>query len=249
MDIDPANRKAPAMIKRRRLLAVGLAIAVSPRLVQRRTADAQRAEGDAWFWEAIERIEARPPVGGPSAGMIENSLYGVEANRAGRSHPSGSPPSVTDFYLRARFVPDTDDDQGWDVGFVWRIDARQGAAWWTVDDRARWSLTRGVWGYATREGEVREQGALCDPIQTPVQVQALVIGDELACAINGGEVVRTTVPERDASGQVGVVANLAARHTRPDGGTPYNGLTLWEVEPDDVPAVPAIGGTSSTPGC
>jgi hypothetical protein len=245
---DPADRMVSAMTTRRRLLAVGLGLAVSPWMSQRGTASALRAESDNWFWEAIERIEERGPVGGPSAGVIENSRYGVEANRARRIHPSEHPPSVTDFYLRVYFAPEREDNQGWDVGFVWRIDERQGGVWWTIDDGARWSLTHGVWGLATRAGEVRERGALCAPIHTPVQIQALVIDGLLACAVNGGG-VRTAVPERDTPGQVGVVANLADRHTRPDGGTPYSGLTLREVKPDDVPSLPPVGRTPSTPRC
>jgi len=239
------------MMTRRVLLAAGLGLTTGSRPTRSPVARTQGAAGNDWFWTTVEHIEARVPDGGPSNGVIEHSRYGIEAPRAGRVNPNGGPPALADFYVKARFAPDTTSDRSWDVGFVWRVDEDLDALWWTIDQDRRWALSRGIWAITPRDGEEITDGRLCDddPVETPVHVQALVAGSRLACSVNGSAVVNTELPERQAPGHVGIVANLAAGNAAPDGATAYRGLTLWAIERDDISPLPEMESRSASTTC
>ena len=51
----------------------------------RRTSTATAGDApSAWFWEIVGAAETGPPIGGPSAGFLDNSMFGALAHRAGQ---------------------------------------------------------------------------------------------------------------------------------------------------------------------
>lgn len=235
-------------VSRRSLLAAGAGAAVVWMSRHARAAALGLPLRDAWFWDMVGAVERRPPVGGPSAGLIDHSVFGVEAHRAGRVNPSQSPPSVSDFYVKAVLGPDAAASSGWDVGLVWRTSAEMDALWWSISADGTWSLRSATWAYSTSSAESIGSGALCTPVAPPVTLQAVVFGSQLACSVNNSEVVVAALPERRTDGQVGILANALQEHLSPTGSTPYDGLTLWALESTDVdgaslrPASTVCGG-------
>jgi hypothetical protein len=223
-------------ITRRAFVALGLGAMVV--LDRRRTFAAATGAANAWFWNIVDVAEAGPPVGGPSAGMIDNSMFGVEAHRAGRASPAGSPPAVDHFYLKVELEPDATPGAVWDVGVVWRISDEMDALWWTVTSEGRWQVDRAIWEYAPRAQQALDTGQACSAIESPLLLQAVVLGSVLAWSINGGLVTAATIPANRLPGQVGILANGQESHRRPDGGTPYQQLTLWTLDPNEVSSIP-----------
>lgn len=193
---------------------------------------------DAWFWDMVRQVETRPPIGGPSAGDIDHSIFGVQAHRAGRVNPSQVPPSVSDFYVKAVLEPDAAQRPDWDVGLVWRTSAEMDALWWSISFDQGWSLLSATWEYSTRSIETIAAGMMCAPVSPPVMLQAFVFGSKLACSVNHSEVVILALPERSDDGQVGILANALDEHLRPNGSTTYRGLTLWPLEAADIALAP-----------
>src|SRR4051794_13593391 len=95
------------MLGRRAILAAGLGLAAACLTHNARAAAPHLGALDEWFWAVVRRAEARPPVGGPSAGQLDNSVFGVEAHRAGRINPAETPPVLAEFYVRAVLEPDS----------------------------------------------------------------------------------------------------------------------------------------------
>jgi len=198
------------------------------------TSPSAREHPDAWFWKAVQRIETMPPVGGPSAGVIDNSMFGVEANRAGRLHPSETPPTLTEFYVRAAFEVDAVERSDWDVGLVWRINWDMDALWWTVANDGHWTLSSAIWALSPRDADELRSGKLCVEIVPPIVLQAIVAGAHLAVAVNEGPVIVTTIPADREPGHVGILTNARKEHLRPNGVTPYRELALWSIDGADV---------------
>lgn len=193
---------------------------------------------DAWFWNAAEMIEAGPPAGGPSAGEIDHSMFAVEAHRAGRANPAGSPPVLEDFYLHVQLEPDPIAVPEWDVGFVWRTNWQMDALLWRIDHDGRWTLDRAIWEYAPRDAEPLVAGNTCSPVQAPVRFQAIVAGSQLAISVNGGAIVVVAIPGGREPGHVGVLANSREEHLQPAGFTPYRELAVWPIDADELPDSP-----------
>jgi hypothetical protein len=189
----------------------------------------QSSDADRWFRDLVAEITSRPITGGPHSGELQNSLYGVEANRAGRRNPGDTPPSVSNFYLEAQLFPG-EDELPWEIGLVWRVSTEQDALWWTVTDGGDWNLISGSWRFVTEPINTLASGQFIAPIGTPVTLQALVVGSLLAVAVNGGSVLRVGLPGRRSPGQVGILANCSEDYRRASGVTPYEGLSIWALD-------------------
>lgn len=224
------------LITRRNVLAAGLAVAILGKTGSSYAAPLPRNTPDAWFWKAVESIEAGPPVGGPSAGVIDHSLFGVEAHRAGRVNPSETPPALAEFYLKVVIEPGTVDGLNWDVGFVWRINWQMDALWWMISNDGRWTLSSAIWELAPRDEQEIEPGELCAAIESPVSLQALAAGAQLALSVNHGAVIVVPIPDDREPGHIGVLANARADHLRPNGATPFRELAVWPVTAAGLPA-------------
>ena len=140
---------------------------------------------------------------------------------------------MDDFYLKAELDPDVTLGP-WDVGVVWRISDEMDALWWTVTSEGHWQLDRAVWAYSPREPQALLAGELCTGIESPVLVQAIVVGSAMAWSVNGGAVTTAPIPGDRQPGHVGIVANAQEPHRRPDGGTPYRQLSLWALDRGEV---------------
>jgi hypothetical protein len=228
----------PMISVSRRAFLVGTATAGIWMRARIASAGIAPTDGDAWFWNIVGQIEAGPPVGGPSAGDIDNSTFGVEAHRAGRENPHGTPPALADFYLRAVFEPDTTDGRDWDIGFVWRTSSAMDALWWTIETNGTWSLNGCIWERTARAPQVLASDGTCGRLDSPVLLQALVAGSRMACSVNHGDVIHARIPDRRDAGHVGILANAQDPHLRPSGVTPYRELAVWSLDRADLSALP-----------
>jgi hypothetical protein len=234
--VEPRDGQPVNRLTRRTVLAAGVGLAAGWAAGHARAAPLVATRVDDWFRDTVRQLEFGPPVGGPSAGHVDNSVFGVEAHRAGRVNPTGAPPpALTDFYVTALFEPDPLASP-WDVAVIWRIGHEMDALWWTATSAGRWKLDRAIWEITTRAAEPIVSGTLCAGVDTPVRVQALVIRSMLLCSVNGGDVVVAPLPDGRAPGQVGILANAQPEHLRPSGATPYRAFALWSVDAADVMA-------------
>jgi hypothetical protein len=230
----PVTPAGPAHLTRRATLAAALAIAAGGRVARAQTDQSARERQDAWFRNAVQQIQASAPVGGPSAGAIDHSMFGVEAPRAGRIHPSTTPPALSEFYVRAILEVDAVERADWDVGIVWRINWEMDGLWWTIENDGHWTFSRTIWALSTRDTEELHAGELCDDIASPLMLQALVVGSHLAVSVNEGPVTVVPIPAEREPGHVGILANAREEHLRPNGVTPYRELALWSLDGADV---------------
>jgi hypothetical protein len=141
------------------------------------------------------------------------------------------------------------DGQGWDVGFVWRVNWEMDALWWSIADEGHWTLSRNIWELAPRDTKELDSGQLCASIESPVLLQAFVFGSQVACSLNRGPVIVAPIPEDREPGHVGILANAREEHLRPNGATPYQKLAVWPLDAVDFLTTSQIGPTSAADQC
>jgi hypothetical protein len=226
---------AALRVPRRGLLLAAAGIAARQASARAQTSRPPRPSSDRWFWRAIAQIEAEPPVGGPSAGAIDHSIFGVEAPRAGRVNPSETPPVLEEFYVRALFGIDATERSDWDIGLVWRLSWEMDALWWSISNDGHWTLSSAIWAHSPRDAEELRAGELCEAPAPPILLQAIVAGSHLAVSVNEGPVIVTTITENREPGQVGILANAREEHLRGNGFTPYREFALWSIASAELP--------------